>query len=662
MHALLSSTPIQSATSKHTPIPVSQPDDMVRKHNTETMLRQISVVEEPPNDQQNDDNTTYDNKEIKKKQNAKSSNYKMFDKETRRRVLCSCYLAICFLAIGLCIASIKVRVFQEASLKGLRMWQWCLLIAALLSGPLLSYAIVKFIMLFIDRDFSIRENVIYYVVGLGESATVVLWFSMILVAWLWVVDEPSYLGLPQQDIGVIKKKYATTFHIITVTLVTLILGSFLWVLKDLVIMKAKSSFHIRRFFDRIKKALFHQYVIERLSQGSQAENSNSQDDTDFVITSSSSYKTNSFRKVGLGRKERRVVDLSSFEDVRQENVSCWGMKILIEEMIENPSLKYYKYSQDEKKIECENIDGENEAILAAKTIFPLMVSDEVESPHLGKRELLRCFSKEKLDEVENCLLEGAHSRHVQIDIFKKWMVKVYKYRKALVRALDANKSLFKMFNRFVDVLLVFLIFALWLIMLRVETRKVIFLIGSALVGSAFIFGETTKKLLENILFVFLVHPFDIGDCCLIDNTPVIIEEINFLTTTVLTFDNEMKHYPNAVLSNQSISNYTRSPHMGDFVTLSLDINTPTHKLDHLRNKIRSYIENNPQYWAGGHHWEIELENMTTIKMTLRLQHTINYHEFTERQVRKSELVLEIKNVLLDVALTVKSTTGDDVAQ
>ncbi|KAK9741579.1 hypothetical protein RND81_03G114700 [Saponaria officinalis] len=633
---------------------------MLRKQPNNVELQEINVVEEQPNDQNNNnfDATNYNTENKKKQSTTMSSKYKMIDKRKRKLVIFCCYLAICFLAIGLCAASFSVKALQEASLKGLRMWQWCLLIAALLSGPLLSNAIVKFILFFIDRDFSIRENVIYYVVGLGESAAVVLWFSMILIAWLWVVDEPSYLGMPQQDIGKIKQKYGTTFHIITITLITFILGSFLWVLKDLVIMKAKSSFHIRRFFDRIKKALLHQYVIETLSRGARVNTSKnrvSKINHQIVVMNSGS-KDNSFHKVGIGRKEKRLVDLSSFEDVSQDNVSCWGMKILIEEIFDNPNLIYMV---GEDGGERKDIDSESEAIVAADTMFSLVIHGSVESSHIGEPELLCYFPKDKLYDVRNCLLEGAHIKQVDSYVFRKWMVKVYKYRKALVRALDANKNLFRAFNRFVDALLIFLIFALWLIMLRVETRKVIFLIGTALVGSAFIFGETTKKLLENILFVFVVHPFDIGDCCLIDNTPVIIEEITFLTTTVLTFDNEMKHYPNAILSGQSISNYTRSPHMGDFVTLSLDIDTPIEKIDILKDKINRYIINNDQFWSREHYWVMEFEELTTLKLTLRFFHTINYHELIERQVRKTELVLELKKTLTELVLIAKKDTGDD---
>ncbi|KAL9230489.1 hypothetical protein vseg_005831 [Gypsophila vaccaria] len=630
---------------------------MLRKQANEATLREINVVQEQQNDQNDNvnDATNYDNVENKKRENTMSSSkYKMIDKEKRKLVIFWCHLAICVLAIGLCVASFSVKALQEASLKGLRMWQWCLLIAALLSGPLLSNAIVQFILFFIDRDFSIRENVIYYVVGLGESAAVVLWFSMILVAWLWVVDEPSYLGMPQQDIGKIKQKYGATFHIITVTLITFILGSFLWVLKDLVIMKAKSSFHIRRFFDRIKKALLHQYVIETLSRGARVKIGNRVSGVGQIFVMNTDSKKNSFHKIGIGRKERRLVDLSSFEDVSQDNVSCWGMKILIEEIFNDPNLIYVVGNDRGERKE---IDTEYEAILAAKSIFSLVVHSNVESCHIGEPELVKYFPEDKLDEVMECLLEGAHIKQVDSDVFRKWMVKVYKYRKALVRALLANKDLFKAFNRFVDALLIFLIFALWLIMLRVETRKVIFLIGSAVVGSAFIFGETTKKFLENILFVFVVHPFDIGDCCLIDNSPVIIEEITFLTTTVLTFDNEMKHYPNAILSGQSISNYTRSPHMGDFVNISLDIDTPIEKIDILKDKIKRYITNNEQYWSREHHWVMELEDMTTLKMTLRIFHTINYHELIERQVRKSELVLELKEILTELVLTPKKDGG-----
>lgn len=423
----------------------------------------------------------------KKRDNISLNKYKKFDQQKREKVILWCKLAAFMLAAGTCVASFTVPALRKAVPRGLAMWQWSLLITVLLGGALISKSIVKFISLFLDREFSARENMIYYIVGLVESAWVVLWFSMILVAWLMVVDEPNYLHMPRNETAKIKKKFASTFHIVTVTLISLILGSFLWLLKELVLMVAKSSFHIRRFFDRIRITLMHQYVIDglcapvkNLQPLGSAEHGHGEE---LVVTNTGGADEQGFRVKRFGRKETFVVDVRCLDDVSQEEVSCWGMKILIKSMMNNPPLTY-KVKDNNETSNRNKIDDVNEALHAADSIFESLIHDhgQQHQQYIGDDELHKHFPKEKVSDVKACLLEGADSKKIEKEVFRKWMEKAYKYRTALVRALDANKRVFQTFT--------------------------------------VIFGETCKKFLENILFVFWVHPFDIGDCCLIGDKPI----------------------------------------------------------------------------------------------------------------------------------------------
>ncbi|CAO2817986.1 unnamed protein product [Amaranthus hypochondriacus] len=582
------------------------------------------------------------------------SKFKKFDKKRRDQVLLWGYLSIFLISTIFCVLSFTIPSLKRTKPRGVAMWQWSLLITVLLGGPLVSkLIIVKTIKLFIDREFSAKENVIYFVVGLVESAWVVLWFSMILIAWCWVVDEPSYLGVPQEN-EKIMKKFSKTYPIVIITLITLIMGAFLWLLKDLVLIYAKSDFHIRRFFNRLRVALLHQYVIEVLAKGCDTNGNNiniSDSNNNNVSIYVDDSKKGKFRKIrSFGRKEKTIIELSCLDDVNEDNVSCWGMKIVIDWIRENPHLNYNDYGKffggGEKKIDSEDI-----AIEVANHVFDSLVQHQAcSNPHIGENELKRCgIVHKKLSEVKKCLLEG-ESQQISKEALKKWMVKAYKNRKALVRALEANKGIFAAFNKFIDVLLVFFIFALWLIMLNVETRKVIFVIATAIAGSAFVFGETFKLLVCNIFFLFWVHPFDIGDSCFIEDTPVIIEEINVLATTVLTLDNEIKHYPNAKLADQCISNYTRSSPMGDFIEFSLEANTSAHKINQLIDQVKIYIEKYSQYWHPEHHWVMDFESLTKVKMRLQFKHIINFHDYRETQIRKSKLVLEIKDYINNLKL------------
>lgn len=47
----------------------------------------------------------------------------------------------------------------------------------------------------------------------------------------------------------------------------------------------------------------------------------------------------------------------------------------------------------------------------------------------------------------------------------------------------------------------------------------------------------------------------------------------------------------------------------------------------------------------------EIENVNKIKMALFVNHTINFQDYAEKTNRKTELVLELKKIFEDLAIT-----------
>jgi small-conductance mechanosensitive channel len=65
----------------------------------------------------------------------------------------------------------------------------------------------------------------------------------------------------------------------------------------------------------------------------------------------------------------------------------------------------------------------------------------------------------------------------------------------------------------------------------------------------------------------------------------LVEEMNLLTTVFLKLNDEMVYYPNSLLSTKIITNYNRSPHMGDTVEFTVDM-IPVEKIGLLKMKIK----------------------------------------------------------------------------
>lgn len=68
---------------------------------------------------------------------------------------------------------------------------------------------------------------------------------------------------------------------------------------------------------------------------------------------------------------------------------------------------------------------------------------------------------------------------------------------------------------------------------------------------------------------------------------MIVEEMNILTTIFLRYDMEKIYYPNSVLITKPISNFRRSPDMGDSVDFTIDVSTSVDAINALKKAMQA---------------------------------------------------------------------------
>ncbi|KAK8947893.1 Mechanosensitive ion channel protein 4 [Platanthera guangdongensis] len=166
-------------------------------------------------------------------------------------------------------------------------------------------------------------------------------------------------------------------------------------------------------------------------------------------------------------------------------------------------------------------------------------------------------------------------------------VRAYRERKSLAHSLNDTKTAVQQLHKLASVVSSVIIIVVSLLVMGVASTKVFVAITSQLLLLGFFFQSTGKTLFESIVFVFIMHPFDVGDRCVIDGIQMIVEEMNILTTVFLRYDNEKIYYPNAVLLTKPISNFYRSPHMFDTIEFAIDVSTHVDTIASFRKSIQA---------------------------------------------------------------------------
>ncbi|OEL37192.1 Mechanosensitive ion channel protein 10 [Dichanthelium oligosanthes] len=558
----------------------------------------------------------------------------------RRRAPLGLELSALVLFLTLLVVSLVVRPLQGRVLWGLEIWKWCVMVTAVFSGHLLSRWLVTLLVFAVERNFLLRTKVLYFVFGLKKSFQVCLWLALLLIAWSQLFDR---------EVGR-SHKTARILNYVSRFLASVLIGSVIWLVKTFLMKLVASTFHRKTFFDRIQESVFHQYVLQTLSGQPVME-----------LAENVGREGSGLGRVSISRaKEEKekgvpeVIDIVKLRRMSQEKVSAWTMRGLITAIrssrlstISNTIESFDDVDGMEQKDK--EINSEWEAKVAAYAIFKNVARPGYK--HIEEVDLLRFLTKEEVDLVIP-LFEGAsETGKIKKSALKNWVVKAYLDRKSLAHSLNDTKTAVMQLHNLISVIVIVIIIIVTLLLMGIATTKILVVISSQLLVVVFIFGNACKTVFEALIFVFIMHPFDVGDRCVIDGTQMTVEEMNILTTVFLKNDHEKVYYPNSVLSTKPISNFYRSPNMYDTIDFAIDVSTSVESIGALKSKIKGYLESKPTHWHPVHTVNLkDILDVNKINMSLSVQHTMNFQNIREKNLRRSDLVMELKKIFEEMSI------------
>lgn len=95
--------------------------------------------------------------------------------------------------------------------------------------------------------------------------------------------------------------------------------------------------------------------------------------------------------------------------------------------------------------------------------------------------------------------------------FSYSQVNAFRERRALALSLNDTKTAVNKLHHMLNVLMAVIIVVIWLLILKVATTHFFIFLSSQLLLVVFMFGNTCKTTFEAIIFLFVMHPFDVGD-------------------------------------------------------------------------------------------------------------------------------------------------------
>ncbi|KAF2445100.1 hypothetical protein P171DRAFT_359417 [Karstenula rhodostoma CBS 690.94] len=187
--------------------------------------------------------------------------------------------------------------------------------------------------------------------------------------------------------------------------------------------------------------------------------------------------------------------------------------------------------------------------------------------------------------------------------------------------------------------------------------------ATALLSLSFVFAATCQEVLGSCIFLFVKHPYDIGDRVDIATDQFTVEHISLLYTVFKRVNNgKIVQTPNIVLNNLWVENITRSTAMREQVSIFCDFGTSFEDINSLKQELASFVREPAN--TRDFHPEIEVEvvsiaEMNKLELRVEIRHKSNWSNESLRASRRSKFMCALVVALRKVPIA--GPGGSDAA-
>lgn len=166
--------------------------------------------------------------------------------------------------------------------------------------------------------------------------------------------------------------------------------------------------------------------------------------------------------------------------------------------------------------------------------------------------------------------------------------------------------------------------------------------GTALLSLSFVFAVTTQEFLGSCIFLFVKHPFDVGDRVDINGSQMVVERISLLYSVFKRLDkSQVTQVPNIQLNNLWIDNISRSKAMTECIEVNVSFDTSFEDVELLRLEMEKFVRHpdnsrdfQPDFsiGIGG------VGNLDKMLLYVSIKHKSNWHNDSVRATRRSKFM------------------------
>ncbi|KAI1360282.1 hypothetical protein F5Y08DRAFT_317755 [Xylaria arbuscula] len=316
-----------------------------------------------------------------------------------------------------------------------------------------------------------------------------------------------------------------------------------------------------------------------------------------------------------------------------------------------------KLSNHPRKVVSELLRNSNTAQVLARRLFRTYAKEN--SDVLTLSDLTQAFPDNEYAEAAFSLFDRDLNGDVSQEELEAFVDEVHREKKAIAASVKDLDSVITKLDRVFFVIILIIAIIVFISTISPSTSAALASAGSAVLGLAWVLQATAQEFLQSIIFVFVKHPFDVGDRVTIyGNTGTTltgddyyVTEISLLYTEFKKMQGHIVQAPNSLLNTLFILNHRRSGSLADVFTLNIRYGTPSSVINELSARMTEYVENNKRDFTNKIITElVSFEEACSMTVNFICFHKSSFQNELLRLTRHNKFAIEMMDQMVALGI------------
>ncbi|KAK7729612.1 hypothetical protein SLS57_002100 [Botryosphaeria dothidea] len=240
----------------------------------------------------------------------------------------------------------------------------------------------------------------------------------------------------------------------------------------------------------------------------------------------------------------------------------------------------------------------------ARRLYRTFAREETETVH--PEDLRHSFENEDEANAAFSMFDKDMNGDISMEELEAVCVEIGRERKAITASLKDLDSVISKLDDVLMFIVAIITILVFISLISASAGSVISNAGSAVLALSWLFSATAQEFLQSIVFVFVKHPFDVGDrVSIYGNTgstglgdDYFVKEIALLYTEFKKMEGHVVQAPNSYLNTLFILNQRRSGGLAEAVPICIKFGTTLEQIDQLRMKLLEFVRSEKREYQG----------------------------------------------------------------